>query len=1073
MAEVKNSFLGSKMNQDLDDRLIPNNEYRDALNVAISNSEGSDVGALETVLGNVELANLSDSIIGYTVDEASDTIYLFCTNFTDMPVVYGNIDRFAPPSAICKIVSYGILTKEVTTLVEGHFLNFSTTNPILNANIIEDLLFWTDNRNQPRKINVKTAFDDGGYYSAEDHISVAKYAPFKSIEMLEELSAGVYTSTMKDVVSPLLPDGAANPDYLQDANGDPDYPGDADYLQDKFVRFSYRFKFDDGEYSVFAPFTQTAFIPKQDGSFIDRYSSSTLESSDEQNAYKSSLVSFMENKVNRIGLVVPFEYPANTINEKLKVTSLEILYKESNSNAIKLVEEIDFTNVTETENYYVYDYQSTKPTKVLPSNQSIRVYDKVPVRALSQETTGNRIVYGNYVNKHTAPAVLNYAIAASEKFQSSNNNSANSIEEYPQQTLKQNRNYQVGIVLSDRYGRSSGVILAKNSASLIFNDNDDFGSSTVYSPYKKEDPISFFGDSLKILFSEKIESNRNPYSAYRRPSETGEPGLYAELSDNKVGAVTVGSIGTGYTSGQYSTENSVGNGENLILSVEADLTTGSITRVTVESGGSGYEQGDIVFLVGAGGTGATFTVSSLMDPNPLGWYSYKVVVKQTQQEYYNVYGPNIVSGSLSTSTSNAQEKNIVFATLLSDNINKIPRNLEDVSPEQNQFSSDSILYPRVNTGGAAGNAFNEMFDVTKKGSFVSTIASLDDITNNTSQNANPSIYQAESNPFIAKISTPFSIGKPYDATPTQCLSVFETEPVNSEIDIYWETSTSGLIKDLNFAIDSATPDAPKRFNNFNFNLEESDPSGNAVSSTNFKPENEAGMEFGNTVQLVSVRDFTVQKRGENSISDQGRAADRTSEFVLYDGGSTGYNIRTTNDSFYYGYDAQTKEKYTFLFDVTNTDVTPNLTRRLSLVGQLGNTAPSIISAEQSIIYSGVNNPIAEFIGRNGAASSSKYKKDLSWTFAANGENELVIKKLDARGVVEEAVKFVLQTSRNYEDKVQLLYAPLRNYQHKLTGKHNLTIVLTDAGRDRTSMNIEIDLNKGSFDFKQFSTEFDL
>ena len=43
---------------------------------------------------------------------------------------------------------------------------------------------------------------------------------------------------------------------------DPTWPGDPDYLEDKFVSFSYRFKFNDGEYSITAPFTQEAFIPK-------------------------------------------------------------------------------------------------------------------------------------------------------------------------------------------------------------------------------------------------------------------------------------------------------------------------------------------------------------------------------------------------------------------------------------------------------------------------------------------------------------------------------------------------------------------------------------------------------------------------------------------------------------------------------------------------------------------------------------------------------------------------------------------------------------------------------------------
>ena len=53
MEEAKNTFLKSKMNKDLVDRLLPSGEYRNARNVAVSKSEGQDVGALENVLGNV------------------------------------------------------------------------------------------------------------------------------------------------------------------------------------------------------------------------------------------------------------------------------------------------------------------------------------------------------------------------------------------------------------------------------------------------------------------------------------------------------------------------------------------------------------------------------------------------------------------------------------------------------------------------------------------------------------------------------------------------------------------------------------------------------------------------------------------------------------------------------------------------------------------------------------------------------------------------------------------------------------------------------------------------------------
>ena len=43
MPEIKKNFTSGKMNRDLDERLIPNGQYKDAMNVEVSTSEGSDV----------------------------------------------------------------------------------------------------------------------------------------------------------------------------------------------------------------------------------------------------------------------------------------------------------------------------------------------------------------------------------------------------------------------------------------------------------------------------------------------------------------------------------------------------------------------------------------------------------------------------------------------------------------------------------------------------------------------------------------------------------------------------------------------------------------------------------------------------------------------------------------------------------------------------------------------------------------------------------------------------------------------------------------------------------------------
>jgi hypothetical protein len=75
-------------------------------------------------------------------------------------------------------------------LVSGTFLNLAT-NPefsITGLNLLENLLFWTDNRNQPRKINVEFALSNPLYYTNEVQISVAKYAPMETIDMYRKLN---------------------------------------------------------------------------------------------------------------------------------------------------------------------------------------------------------------------------------------------------------------------------------------------------------------------------------------------------------------------------------------------------------------------------------------------------------------------------------------------------------------------------------------------------------------------------------------------------------------------------------------------------------------------------------------------------------------------------------------------------------------------------------------------------------------------------------------------------------------------------------------------------------------------
>jgi len=925
MAEVKNAFIKSKMNKDLDARLIPQGEYRDAVNIQVSKSEGDDVGALENVLGNFSLFDVVNDTgvanlkcIGYFVDNSNSVVYLFFTN-NDLTSYNPNGQNF--------IYSYNANSANLTLLVFGTYLNFSKNNPIIGVNLLEDFLFFTDNRNQPRKINVNLASTQGtGYYTNEDQISVAKYYPFEAPQVIKETSTpSQYETTMYDADSEYIPINSGtggvpvspninNPYYEQN------FPGDPQFLEDKFVRFSYRFKFVDGEYSLIAPFTQPCFIPKQDGYFLQ---------GDEKQTFASTIVSFMENKVNKIALQIPLPLKqdgsvasAAELNTLFHMSEIDIIYKESDGLALQVVETLQVSQVTSSNGFFEYIYNSTKPYKTLPEDEITRVYDKIPVKALGQEIISNRIVYSNFQDKHTPPSGIKYQVGVNEKYDQGQTYSSKTSIEYPNHSVKQNRNYQVGIVLADRYGRQSTVILSND----VNAGTGDFGADTVYLPYKDEnDSISFLGDSLKVAFNERIGSN--PSLVFLTP------GLY----DSSVNSA---------------------------------------------------------------------------DYKPLGWYSYKIVVKQIEQEYYNVYTNGAIKGEpyyVGTSTAtNPEDQNASFVTLLNDNINKIPRDLSEVGPQDRQFRSSVQLFGRVeNTDRAFSNIGNQQYFPGRKSFTTNTIEDLFDLFDTAdydgsggsnppsiTNDSNPyyAFYRSESNPFVAEFITSQSTADQFglvniaeDATNPalfekfENLAILETAATVSRLDLYYETSTSGLISTLNAAISSGGTGGGTAddIEDFIYNHNEGMAPGTDISGT-FYFVNFVGTKLiPDDVELNSVLD------------DTGSNVDLSGQFYLDDSlGGGDFILRTASTAngspadayFYYGSNPLNRQ-YTFEFDVT----AGGSTVTLPISGNLSNVNPTINNSNASPINASTGQSIIIGVldGVNGSntdnPTTSTYTQGLTWS----------------------------------------------------------------------------------------------
>lgn len=605
---LKHTFTSGRMNKDLDDRLIPNGEYTDALNVQVSSSEGSDVGAIENLLGNeqiqdLELTNaktlgaysypLTDKMYWFVTSDGIDGIYefdekskeitpividtkitskitteyvgimsnedghlvlmqkstkgnlsdvinaslpenldeevLIRNNFT-LKIDSHNISVSVPKNTVLRNIGLNkYLVKNIKysgkrfdnpsavfNYTVGGILNFDKDHLITGVNIIDDLLFWTDNLNQPRRINIsqfksatnndfrsetilafKAKSEDGIVTNerpfSEDDISVVKKSPMRSpklsivdsnldgiidiqysynlhgitpgesfvVENVTQLpnwkkgdiivassddteltadlkvkNIGAFTRRIKRVFG-FKTESYVNAIELEVVikdDGDSD-SGEKVYdfilkqedpiYELAYTRFAYRWKYKNGEYSTFSPFTVPAFIP---GDF--KY--------DGREAFNHA----MTNNVRKVSLT-EFDLGPDDVEE------IDILFKETRNNNIytlKTTKKIEFNNV--------FDITKEQIHAVVENEQLLRQWDNVPRRAKSQEVTANRVIYGNYVQNYDVDTEPVLSVGVSVR-----------ANEY-NRTIKSNRNYQVGVVYIDEYNRQTPV-LSNDTGSLF------------------------------------------------------------------------------------------------------------------------------------------------------------------------------------------------------------------------------------------------------------------------------------------------------------------------------------------------------------------------------------------------------------------------------------------------------------------------------------------------------------------------------------------------------------------------------------------------------------------------------
>ena len=323
--------------------------------------------------------------IGSIADKSGSRIYWFITT----PTYDG-------------IYEYDTITNKVEPLIRGD-LNFSVNNLITGINIIDGMLFWTDDKSEPRKLNI------------------AKWKKANNTAIPTKIYSRAFVNSDLTVIKP-------HPKERLTTSSKVDAKKEILPFEEIFPQFGYRWKFSDGEYSPFSFFTEPVFE-------VDEYST--------KEHYTEGYNKAVRNIVTEITV-------DNIPRGEEDVIEVEVLYTESISSTVytlKRIKKIDFGTNPNYLNPQVFTKRSFY--SALPSNQLSRHFDSIPTLAKSQEITANRLIYANYDFGFQQDTYANINVSQKEK------SKTNGL------SVKGARDYEVGVVYEDKAGRQ-GALLTGN-----------------------------------------------------------------------------------------------------------------------------------------------------------------------------------------------------------------------------------------------------------------------------------------------------------------------------------------------------------------------------------------------------------------------------------------------------------------------------------------------------------------------------------------------------------------------------------------------------------------------------------
>lgn len=397
------------MNQDLEEKLLPNGQYLDALNITLDSSEGSNIGSVQNVKGNSLIADIA-TVTGLTVSNART---IGAVSYEPENLIYWLVtsDNF---DAVFEYNEVSGVTSKILLSTTGQ-LNFNKIYAVTGINYIpasRDLgpyLFWTDGLNPPKRINISRArswSNDDANIDIDTNVILRPPLDSPKIEMSVNTAADASTN-----------------------------------LEDKFVYFAYRYKYVDSQYSSMSPFSAVAFQAKAFG-----YDYETGDNIGMENTYNQVEISF------------------NTGNQY--VQEIQVVFYDTSGTTTYLIDSYNKSELGwNDDDIQSITFSNNKVYTAIDVSQINRLFDNVPLKAKAQELIGNRIVYGNYtqfrdiVDANGDDILIDMTVdLVSYPITTTNTGT---------KTFRSDRDYELGIIYTDEYGRMTTVLTSENNAIYV------------------------------------------------------------------------------------------------------------------------------------------------------------------------------------------------------------------------------------------------------------------------------------------------------------------------------------------------------------------------------------------------------------------------------------------------------------------------------------------------------------------------------------------------------------------------------------------------------------------------------